>query len=64
MSKYTTFKFVPVIGAVLAFAITAAEPAHAARNNACATASTFVPGLSGEPLAAAYARSQGADCSI
>jgi hypothetical protein len=38
MSKYTTFKFVPVIGAVLAFAITAAEPAHAARNNACATA--------------------------
>ena len=25
MSKYTTFKFVPVIGAVLAFAITAAS---------------------------------------
>ena len=38
MSKNATFKFVPVIGAVLDFAITAAEPAHAARNNACATA--------------------------
>ena len=38
MSKYTTCKFVPVVGAVLALAITAAEPAYAARNNACATA--------------------------
>jgi hypothetical protein len=38
MSTYTMCKFVPVIGAVLAFAITAAEPAYAARNNACATA--------------------------
>jgi predicted Zn-dependent protease len=38
MSKYTTWKFVPVVGAVLALAITAAEPAYAARNNACATA--------------------------
>jgi hypothetical protein len=38
MSTYTTCKFVSVIGAVLALAITAAEPAYAARNNACATA--------------------------
>ena len=38
MSKYITFKLVPVVGAVLALALTAAEPAHAARNDACATA--------------------------
>ena len=38
MSKYVTFKLVPVVGAVLALALTAAEPAHAARNDACATA--------------------------
>jgi hypothetical protein len=31
-------KFVPVVGAVLALAIAAAEPAYAARNDACVTA--------------------------
>jgi len=38
MSTYTTCKFVPVIGAVLALAISAVQPAYAARNDACATA--------------------------
>ena len=38
MSTYSTCKFVPVIGAVLALAFTTAEPAYAARNDACATA--------------------------
>ena len=44
MSKYTTCKFVPVVGAVLALAITAAEPAYAARNDACATARAIFQG--------------------
>ena len=46
MSRYTTFKF--LIGAVPAFVMTAAEPAHAARNNACAPARAIFRGSMNE----------------